>query len=400
MKIFLYIGDIVGAAGGAERVFCDMANDMVARGHEVYAVCDDIRSGLPFYPLDDRVQFINLDGSGQRRRKPLIWKISRPFRFAAPETWDRYIGGPFNERKGKPLVKLIREVQPDAVITTHITDYHRMMWKPMLDVPVISMHHCDVKRFEQWSNTSQEMAKNNTCPHLQVLRRSFIPGIQKIYRGSIHVIPNVVQQVEEKDLADLTADKPQKTITMIARLCPEKQQHMLIQAFARLAKNYSEWKVEFYGQPYGSPNARKYLPKLKNMIASFDLANQVKLMGTTDRPLDVLRKTDIFAFPSSAEGWGLALTEAMAVGLPCVGLKTASSVNELIVDGTNGFLADDTSEDLAEKLKILMDNQDLRIKMGKAGHEMMKQYAPEKVWDQWEELITKVVLQHQQRQAA
>jgi len=35
--------------------------------------------------------------------------------------------------------------------------------------------------------------------------------------------------------------------------------------------------------------------------------------------------------------------------------------------------------------------------MGKAGREMMKQYAPEKVWDQWEDLITEVVRQHSNR---
>ena len=117
-------------------------------------------------------------------------------------------------------------------------------------------------------------------------------------------------------------------------------------------------------------------------------------MGTTDKPFDVLRKSDIFAFPTVYEGFGLALAEAMSVGLPCVGLKTTSAVNELIVDGINGFLTDSTPEDFAAKLKILMDDQNLRAKMGKAGHEMMKQYAPSKIWGQWESLITEVVQEH------
>ena len=47
-----------------------------------------------------------------------------------------------------------------------------------------------------------------------------------------------------------------------------------------------------------------------------------------------------------------------------------------------------------------MNDQNLRVRMGKAGHEMMKQYAPEKIWDQWENLITSVVQQHQQCRAA
>ena len=398
MKILQYIGggNFIGTVGGAERVFCEMASALVVRGHETYAVCNDFRSGQPFYPLDDRVRFINLDGSGHRKRKPLVWKISRPLRLAAKETWERYIGNPFNVKKGEPLVKLIREVQPDVVILYFIDDYLSMLRQPMLDVPVILMHHSNVELFAKYVNSLERITKINTCPHLQVLSRCFIPGIQKIYRGSIHVIPNVVPQIAEKDMADRTTAKSQKTITMISRLIPTKQQHMLIRAFERLAKDYAEWKVEIFGPP----SNQKYFRQLENLIRSLGIADQVKLMETTNRPLDVLRESDIFAFPSLSEGFPLALTEAMAAGLPCVGLKDTLSVNELIVDSVNGFLADNTPGDFAEKLKILMDDQNLRAKMGTAGHEMMKQYAPEKIWNQWEELITTVVQQHRQRKAA
>ena len=397
MKILQYTGGpIIESTGGTERVFCEMANALVARGHEIYAVCNDFRSGQPFYPLDDRIRFINLDGSGHRKRKPLVWKISRPFRFAAKETWERYIGNPFNVKKGESLVKRIREVQPDAVILYFVDDYLSMLRQPMLDVPVILMHHGNVEAFAKFVNTPERAAKINTCSHLQVLSRCFIPGIQKIYRGSIHVIPNVVPQIAEKDMADRTTEKSQKTITMISRLIPTKQQHMLIRAFERLAKDYAEWKVEIFGPP----SNQKYFRQLENLILSLGIADRVRLLETTERPLDVLRESDIFAFPSLSEGFPLALTEAMAVGLPCVGLKSTPSVNELIVDGVNGFLTDNTPEDFAEKLKILMDDQNLRAKMGNAGHEMMKQYAPEKIWNQWEELITTVVQQHRQSKAA
>lgn len=45
-----------------------------------------------------------------------------------------------------------------------------------------------------------------------------------------------------------------------------------------------------------------------------------------------------FAFPSAYEGFGLSLAEAMSMGLPAVGYKSCSAVNELIVDGKNGFV--------------------------------------------------------------
>ena len=401
MKIILYTGHSkITMAGGTQRVFCDLANALASRGHEVFAVCQAFRKGLPFYPLDERVHFINLDGSGRRKIQPLEWFNGiRPFLpSACNEVWERYREYRSFRGSGIPLMKLLREVQADILIVLSPNDY--LMLQPPLDIPVILSHHSNVEEFFKHTKihicTQRKMEKLRMCPQVHLLQHSYVSGIQKIYHGEIQVIPNAVPQLEEKDLANLVGEKSQKTITMVSRLDKAKQQHLLIQAFGRLAQDYPDWKVEIYG----SPNKPFYGWRLKNMIASLGLVGRVELMGNTHRPLDVLRQADIFAFPSSFEGFGLALTEAMAVGLPCMGLKTTSSVNELIVDGVNGFLTENSPEDFAAKLKVLMDDQDLRVKMGRAGHERMKQYAPEKVWDQWNELVTKVVQQHQQCKGA
>ena len=106
--------------------------------------------------------------------------------------------------------------------------------------------------------------------------------------------------------------------------------------------------------------------------------------------LERLRYSDIFVLPSESEGFSLALTEAMSVGLPVVGYKNCSSVNALIVNGKNGFLCEDGIDDLAEKLSVLMQNKNLRVRFGVNSHEMMKEYAPKKIWDKWENLINTI----------
>lgn len=50
---------MIDAKGGAEKVFCNMANTMAERGCEVVGVCVDNKEGKPFYPLDKKVKFIN-----------------------------------------------------------------------------------------------------------------------------------------------------------------------------------------------------------------------------------------------------------------------------------------------------------------------------------------------------
>ena len=72
-------------------------------------------------------------------------------------------------------------------------------------------------------------------------------------------------------------------------------------------------------------------------------------------------------------------------------------MNTLIRDGENGFLCDGTPESLAEALRKLMRDQDLRLRLGAQAKEDMKESAPERVWDQWEDLLTELVEKHRKR---
>ena len=125
-------------------------------------------------------------------------------------------------------------------------------------------------------------------------------------------------------------------------------------------------------------------------VSSNNLEKRVRLMGTTNNVPSVLQGGDIFVFPSAYEGFGLSLGEAMSMGLPAIGYASCSAVNEIIVDGETGLLVEDGVEPLAAGMKQLMDDQNLRVRMGQASCERMKQYAPEVIWEQWEELLNTV----------
>ena len=123
------------------------------------------------------------------------------------------------------------------------------------------------------------------------------------------------------------------------------------------------------------------------MIHKNHLENRVFLKGATNDVPNVLQQGDIFAFPSAYEGFGMALGEAMSMGLPAIGYKNCSAVNELIEDGKNGYLCEDGVDDLANKMALLMKRRDMRVQFGIAARESMKKYATETVWNQWEAIL-------------
>ncbi|MDD6128081.1 MAG: hypothetical protein PUB60_08005 [Veillonellaceae bacterium] len=66
------------------------------------------------------------------------------------------------------------------------------------------------------------------------------------------------------------------------------------------------------------------------------------------------------------------------------------ATNEIIQDGRNGILCEDGVEPFSEALRTLMENEMLRKKFGENAKTFVSAYAPEKVWQAWEDLLQRV----------
>jgi glycosyltransferase involved in cell wall biosynthesis len=98
---------------------------------------------------------------------------------------------------------------------------------------------------------------------------------------------------------------------------------------------------------------------------------------------------DIFVLPSLSEGLSMALLEAMAAGLPVVATDVGGNP-ELVVDGTTGYLVPPKrSEDLADRLILLLRNKSQAQWFGQNGRMRVREhFSLEQMINKYQDLYT------------
>lgn len=390
MKILLAnFTKMVNDSGGLAKVTSAFANEMVARGHDVSILYSDERHGEFFYPVKEAVRCYNLkdNADGSNIKFPLYLKAAREMLRAVGKRPARTVNSWFEEHYLLDNVKYYLDIiKPDIIISYQPAASKLLLCDAGTDIPVITMSHGDPEDYFHIYPVKEipALTKSAIC---QVLMPSFEEHIKNHLPNTKTItIGNAIPQFGFS--ADLVADKKQYKVIFVGRLTKNhKRPHLLVQAFTKLAAKYPNWILELWG----AKDRATYYKELEHMISSANLSDRIFIKGATDKVPEKLREADIFAFPSAFEGFGMALAEGMSVGLPSVGYKNCPAVNELIKDGETGFLCDDSVEPLAQALDKLMGDKELRVQMGKAAKADMAQFAPEKIWDQWEELMEKVI---------
>ena len=388
MKILMaHFREVTNIAGGLEHVLCNFSNAMNRKGHEVHiAIYDSHAEGRPYYPLDNEVKVWNLRKTdGEPKKVPLIKRVQRELvRMQGPgklEGWYESYRNRWILPEGK---KLIEKIKPEVIVVYwHTTS--GFVKALAGNIPVITMiHSFPDELYPEMSDRQKEAISESAC--IQCLTRNFKGRLEELFPSvPVVCIPNVVPQYDRT--SNLLAERKVHKIICMARLSEDvKRPHLLIEAFSRVAPEFPTWQLFFWGD-----GKEEYKQRMQEQVSSYHLEKRVHFCGVTSDVLTEYCNADIFAIPSRVEGFGLAPAEAMSAGVPVVAYASCAGVNEVVENGKTGLLVEDGVEALAEGLKKLMQNTSLRAHMGNAGHEAMKQYAPEKIWSAWDNLLNQVV---------
>jgi phosphatidyl-myo-inositol dimannoside synthase len=142
----------------------------------------------------------------------------------------------------------------------------------------------------------------------------------------------------------------------------------LIAAVAALSKNYPDAQLVAVG-------SGDDLPRLRKLAGKSGIAPRVHFFEGLSREqiAACYARADIFALPSTGEGFGLVFLEAMAFSKPIVGVA-AGGATDVIEDGVNGLLAPPgDARALHAVLERLLESESLRHKLGRRGWQIVRQ---------------------------
>ena len=357
-------------SGGAERVISLLANNFADRGYEVEMIA--LTSISPdYYSLNPKVKFIHADKVSKGGLLGELW-------------WFR---------------QHIKKEQPDVVIAFMEAVYEFVLLALLgTKIPVISSERLDPALISWPRKVLRWLLLPTTTAHVvqtQHIKQYYNQQIQK----KTHIIYNPVNErvfeapyppkkmgsCDDENFKSKIKEERVNRIISVGRLYPQKNQKMMIEAFAKIAPKFPEWSLVIYGEGH----QRKALEKMIQ-DPRFKIQDKVLLPGRCETVIEEVAKSKVFCLSSDYEGMSNAMIEALCVGTPVISTKV-SGTDELIRDGENGLLVDiGDKEGLAKALEKLLSNRELREKIGKEGQKLATQFKTDTIVDQWEELVKRL----------
>jgi glycosyltransferase involved in cell wall biosynthesis len=247
-------------------------------------------------------------------------------------------------------------------------------------IPVVASEHIVYDHYRSFP--LEALSLRVTAPlysRITVLSNDIRKSYPRSLAARMEVVPNPVAPAPR--LGDIVGGRS-KVLLNVGRLFDQKDQRTLIEAFAQVAGAHPDWTLRIVGEG-------PLRPMLEALVEDRGLRGRVELLGTVNPIEREYESAQVFVMSSRYESFGLATAEALAHGLPAIGFADCPGTNELIQDNTNGLLVPpgDRVSGLAAGLSRLMEDAELRRRLGAAGPQSVARFSLEATVSNWEQLL-------------
>lgn len=357
MKKIAFVSGNMSHSGGTERVLSVVANGLADRGYPI-SVISFGGDGSSFFPLNPGISVHWL-----YEQNPM-----------------KHIGRTLGKYKAA-----LRQEQPDVLVDVDIIlcFYSILVRSCVPGMKWISWEHFNYFYRFPVNHNLRKLARRMVCRYSDqiivlseedkgyYLKHCKISGrIDRIYN------PTPFEDIPE-------IEKTEKMILAAGRLTPVKGFDLLLQSWSLLEKKYPDWKLVIAGE--GEDRNALMMQK-----AEYELKN-LELIGHVRNIESLYRKAAFFVLPSRYEGFVMVLLEAMAFSNPVVSYACKAGAREIVIQGENGFLVKPGQvREFADQMAVLMDDAELRAKMGRAARKSMDRFRTDRILDDWETLLSRI----------
>lgn len=262
----------------------------------------------------------------------------------------------FSQLNVVPLGLLMKAVWPRTHVITMVHGIE--VWDPISPLTALALRRCDAI----WSVSAytKEM----------VIKRA------NLSKEKVHLLPNALlpEQMEALMPDHKNPDRSENgtaSVLSVARLDEGDRQKgidTVIQALPLVVDRFPNvsYKIVGNGNDVG---------RLQSLMSRTGVERHVQLMGALDDSalFRAYKECDVFVLPSAKEGFGLVFIEAMAAGKPVIAAR-AGGAGEVVLHADTGLLIDyGNVRELADQLRVLLNNVELRRRMGVAARRRVEE---------------------------
>ena len=364
----LYVFRSLAVWGGIERVLVEKMNYLSSvYGYEVYMITSDQGNHPIPYHLKDLVHIEDLNIRFHQQYQYNIVK-------------RQWVAMQLKHIYEQRLGERIQQIQPDIIVCTTADNIDSLV-KLKGSIPlVVESHSICLRTIEDGKFCLQR--KWYKYHYLKALSKvDFIVALtegdanewRKVHPHVV-VIPNIVHL---NDGAVSTLEN--KRVIWVGRFDYQKRPLEMVRIWEKIQPQFPDWQLHIYGEG-------EQRQELEDKVRS--LGMNIKIHQPTEFIFDCYRESSILVSTSLFEPFGLVIPEAMSCGLPVVVFDCPYGPSGIVTDGEDGFLIPNRDIRLfVEKVCLLMENESLRLKLGKAGSASSRQYDASNIIPQWKQLF-------------
>lgn len=336
-------------SGGLQRNAAILANHFDLMNNKVYICC--LYSSECFFKLNSNVNIVNLASNKSKYVSLSFWK-KQLNSFFVNNKIDTVVS--FGERCGIVAAASIKKLNINH-ICRGVNTNPNFVNKVFLNFRLKNINYF------VFQTNAQKNIYNNRIKNKGVI----IPNPFSLHSVCLN-----------------NGDGSKRFVSVASYKIAQKRQDIMVEAFARFAKNHPDYSLELYGETDDNTS------KIVELIREHNLNDNVKIMGERSNIDESILNSRAFICTSTYEGMPNAMIEALSLGIPVI-TTNWNGCDEIIDNHVNGLICEiNNVDEISNAMTIIADNDELFASIkNNCWHHNISKFDSKTVLERWDEII-------------